>query len=98
MTKKFQDEVLNVVSFVPGLIGLTKWDSENSISLPKKDLIKGISFEETSEGLYIRIGAIIDVDIKAKIIAKELTSSIRQLAKNEDFKIKKVVVYIKGVR
>lgn len=98
MTKKFQDNVLKAISFVPGLVGLSKLNSDSNKPLSDKDLLKGVAFEETKQGFYIRVGAIIDADVKAKIVAKELTSSIRQVAKATEFKIKKVIVYIKGVK
>lgn len=99
MTKKFENDVIKAISFVPGLVGLVKMEAGSSSSmLNPKDWHKGLIFDEINNELYIRVGVIVDMDIRAKIIAKEITSAIKQLAKGSKYKIKKVKVYIRGVR
>ena len=98
MINKFRNNILKVISFVPGLVGLSDLKLVTSKPLNQKNIANGISLEETPEGFYIRIGAIVDSYVKAKIVTKEITSAIMAASKNFEYKVKKVIVYIKGVK
>ncbi len=99
MTDKLRKTLLQKISNIPGLVGFSPIDfSLKKRMLPEKDLAKGISFEDTPKGLLIRIAIFIDVDIRAKLVIKEINSSVKTIFKNNTTKFNKISIYVMGVK
>ena len=99
MTQKFKNLLLKKVSFVPGLVGFAPIDfATKKKTLSKEEFSKGFSFEETSKGLIIRIAIIVDIDIRAKLVIKEINSAVKTICKTNNEKLNKVMIYVMGVK
>ena len=99
MTKKLTSEVLKTATFVSGLVGLANSDlTKASTELSKENWDKAILIEETNKGSKISIGIIVDSDVRTKIVAFEIHSSIKALLKKNNIKLDKLNVYVRGVK
>ena len=99
MTQKFKNLLLKKVSFVPGLVGFAPIDfSVKKKTLSEEEFSKSFSFEETSKGLIIRIAIIVDIDIRAKLVIKEINSAVKTICKTNNEKLNKVMIYVMGVK
>ena len=99
MTQKIKNLLLKKVSFVPGLVGFAPIDfSVKKKTLAKEDFSNGFSFEETSKGINIRMAIIVDIDIRAKLVIKEINSAVKTICKTNNVKLDKVMIYVMGVK
>lgn len=99
MTTKIKKILLKKVSFVPGLVGLAPIDfSIKTKTLSEDKLSEGMSFEDTPKGVLIRIAIIIDIDIRAKLVVREINSAVKTICKNNNEQLNKVLIYVMGVK
>ncbi len=99
MTENLRSDLLKAISFVPGLIDLANIDfSQRPVALSGVQQAKGFSVIDTESGKNVYISAIIGTGIRAKVVAKEISSSVKNVFKNHNLKVNKINVYIRGVR
>lgn len=99
MPNKILNSLLKTITFIPGIAGLAAMDLRKSNnSLKETDWSKSVTLTETPKGFEISIALIISKEIQAKIIAKEVESAIRNLAKINKTKLGSLNIYIRGVK
>ncbi|WKX02723.1 hypothetical protein [Candidatus Mycoplasma mahonii] len=98
MNKQFEQKVLDNISLVPGLVGLSSLDFMNDAKkLNTNNLKAGTSYEETSKGNIIRVAIFINKNVRAKLICTQIHSTIVQLFKKSNKKLNKVIIYVMGI-
>lgn len=99
MPKQLLEALLKSISFIPGINGLAAMDlSKSNTALKEENWEKGIQIAETSKGLEISIALIIDKDINAKIVAKEINQAVKMALKAEGIKLLNLNIYVRGVK
>ena len=100
MTKSFIKDILSIITRVPGLIGITNIDPKKlPVILPEEQWENGINIigEDTKE-ILMSIAIIVSTDINAKIIVKEIMSSLKDFLFKNNIKSSNVSIVIKGVK
>lgn len=99
MTKKLTNDILKITTLVSGIAGLTNVDlTKSSSKLAKEKWDQAILIEDTNKGTKISIAIIVDIDVRTKVIAHEVNSSIKDFFKKINIKLDKVNIYIRGIK
>ena len=99
MDKKIFEEMIKQITFISGILNLTRADlSKKPIILPKSQWDESVIIKKTQKGLKIFIGIIVDVEIRSIVIAYEIVSSLKDLFKKNDININNIIIYIRGVK
>lgn len=99
MSDKIQAAIVGLITFVPGIQGISTIDlTKSNIALNEEDWAKGVSISEGKKGFDVSIALIIKRDVSARTISQELDSAIRIMAKQEKVKIDKINIYVRGVK
>lgn len=99
MIDKIQNEIVSLVTFIPGIEGIASIDlSKSNSPLSEEEWLKGVSIIEGQKGYEISIALIVKRDVASKTVSHELDSAIRVAAKQNKFKIDKINIYVRGVK
>lgn len=99
MPNKILQSLLKTITFIPGIVGLAAMDLKKSNnSLKEADWIKALAVTEAPKGLDVSIALIISKEVQAKIVAREVEQSIRDLAKKHKTKLRTLNIYVRGVK
>ncbi len=91
------DLFIKAIITVPGLVALTKPNSESQEHLAEGEMSKGIKVIETPRGIEIKVFIISSINVRAETVSREITSSIRYICKNKNIKLSSVNIFIRGV-
>lgn len=99
MIKELKGEILKVITKTSGLNGLTTINlNEASYSLLENKWEDSIKIEETNKGIIVSLGIIVMIEVRAKVVSYEISSTIKTICKNKQIKLAKVNIYIRGVK
>lgn len=99
MTKKLTNEILKTVTFVSGLVGLANVDVNRTANeLSKENWENAMEIQETDKGAIITVAIIVDVDVRTKVVAYEISSSVKNLMKKNNEKLSKLNIIVRGVK
>lgn len=99
MPNKILNELLKTITFIPGIVGLAAMDlKKSSNALKESDWHKAIEVSQVPKGFEVSIAIIVSKDIQTKIIAREVESSVKNLAKKNKTKLNNLNIYIRGVK
>lgn len=99
MTKKLTNEILRTVTFVSGLVGLANVDvNKSSSELSKENWNNSIEIVDTEKGHVITVAIIVDADVRTKVVAYEISSSLKNLMKKNNEKLAKVNIIVRGIK
>ena len=98
MEEKLKKKLLNSITMVSGLAGLSNIDfTKKSTSLPKEKWLDSMSFIETGKGLKISLAIVVNADIRTKVITYEIWSIIKSILKQQKIKTESINIYVRGV-
>lgn len=99
MSKELINSIVNSVSFIPGIVGLSKIDlNKKRDALLEKDWPKSVLISESDKGFDVSIAFIVSREINSKTISKEVHSSISSIFENQAIQLNKINIYIRGVK
>ena len=99
MSKELVQLIVNSVSFIPGIVGLSTIDlNMNRDALSEKDWPKSVLISETDKRFEVSIAIIVSHEINSKTISKEIHSSIYSIFEKNSIKLSKINIYIRGVK
>ncbi|MCP4336756.1 MAG: hypothetical protein GY679_02820 [Mycoplasma sp.] len=90
--KDLKNKIIKSVSAVPGLVGLNLDESDSNHNN------EGIQILETSRGYQIQIFIISSINVRAEIVSKEVSSSIKNLASKNNIQIENINIFIREVK
>ena len=100
MSETLQEELLKMISFIPGVVGLASADlTKSNMSLPEARWANGVDVEMITEGKYsVSIAIIVNKDIKTKIVVSEIESSVSSLFKKNKLRLSDLNIFVRGVK
>lgn len=57
-----------------------------------------MEIQETDKGAIITVAVIVDADVRTKVVAYEISSSVKNLMKKNNEKLLKLNVVVRGVK
>ena len=99
MTTKLEKNILNKVANTSGVAGFANVNLDTKpTKLTELQWEKALYIIEEGDTISINLAILTILDIRLKIISYEITSSIKDLFSNNDKKLGKINIFIRGVR
>lgn len=100
MSEKILAAIIELIASIPGIQGIASIDqSKSNQALAEEDWAKGVTVTEGAKGgIDISIALVVKRDVSSKIIAKEIDSAIRIMAKQTKAKVDNINIYVRGVK
>ncbi len=95
---EFKKKIIKLVTAVPGLVGFANPNAKKVELLKDDKMIDGIEIIETIRGFEAVLHLISSTNVRAEMVAKEITSAIKFLCQKDKIKMGKVNIFIRGVK
>lgn len=100
MPNQLINVILKTIILIPGIFALAPIDfAKGNAPLKEEDWYKSLSIEEQDDSSFeLSIAIVVWKGISARIVAMELNSSVNNLLKNKGIALKRLNIYVRGIK
>lgn len=98
MIEKISKQIIQVLTFIPGIASFANIDFESkSFILKAEDYEKSFRMSSSERGKIFSLAIIVNRNTRAKIVCREIVSHLTKLFKDEKVSFSRINIYIRGV-